>query len=171
MVRYQPSLFKLLFKFWWVNVEPNNNDDETNRALYVAEGYQKYGESPWYPCHIRAEILYRGLSGRDWLTENLDVIKHFIFFHLRVMKQHRSFFSFCWQVDEEKYIIWAYGNEDIRNAGDFDRHASRGVGGMQLVIVDKQPVPTQAAPVALLHSRITAILIAVATIFLNVLVM
>lgn len=87
------------------------------------------------------------------------------------MKQHRSFFSFCWQVDEEKYIIWAYGNEDIRNARDFDRHASRGVGGMQLVIVDKQPIPTQAAAVALLHSRITAILIAVATIFLNVLVM
>ena len=87
------------------------------------------------------------------------------------MKQHRSFFSFCRQVDEEKYIIWAYGNEDIRNPSDFDRHASRGVGGVQLVIVDKQPVPTEAAAVALLHSRLTAILIAVATIFLNVLMM
>lgn len=80
-----------------------------------------------------------------------------------------EFFPFWLQVGEEKHIIWAYGDGDIRGASDFDRHAQSGVGINKLVIVDKQPVPTQAA-VSLLHSRINAILVAVAIVFLNVLV-
>jgi len=87
------------------------------------------------------------------------------------MKAQLIFFSFCWQVEEEKYIIWAYGSGDTRNSNDFDQHAARGVGAMQLVIVDKPPIPTKAAAVSSLHSCINAILIAAAIVFLNVLVM
>ena len=85
------------------------------------------------------------------------------------MKARLICLSFCWQVEEEKFVIWAYGNGDIRNREDFDRHAARGVGDQKLVIVDKQPIPTQS--VSSLHSSIHAILIVAAIVFLNVLVM
>ena len=73
-------------------------------------------------------------------------------------------------MEEEKHIIWAYGDDDIRNPTSFNQHAARGVGDMKLVIVDKPPIPTQAA-VSSLHSCINAILIAAAIVFSNVLVM
>ncbi|KAJ7333721.1 DBH-like monooxygenase protein 1 [Desmophyllum pertusum] len=68
------------------------------------------------------------------------------------------------------HLIWAYGTNDIRNDRDFDQHAARGFSADKVVIVGKQPNPTQPAAASSLHSCLYGS-VTLAIVFFNVLSM
>ena len=68
------------------------------------------------------------------------------------------------------HLIWAYGTNDIRSDRDFDQHAARGFSADKVVIVGKQPNPTQPAAASSLHSCLYGI-VTLAIVFFNVLSM
>jgi len=152
--------------FGFANIAPNNMQDYD-----VIVGGFNNGQGYLNDYYTRGQTLPEIDNNQDYQLVYASEIGGYTELMFQRPRDTSDDTDIQFAVEEEKYIIWAYGGDDTRSPNDFDRHAARGVGDMQLVIVDKPPIPTKAAAVSLLHSCINTILIAAAIVFLNVLVM